>query len=287
MEVGGGQGGAGEIGRLAASSLTFGGLPLEPALEALRELGCTAVELAAHEGWAHVDPSTLADDPERVAATAAAVGRTGLRVVALNAGLRTPDPDTARRQAGALADLALRLGARVLTLPAGRDLRAATAWLAPLLATVQARGVTLAVETHIGALTESPAAAVALCQDLPGLRLTLDPSHYWAGPAQGRGWEAVLPLVAHLHLRDAGRGGWAQIQMAPGTGAVDFAQVLAGLRLAGYSGALAAEYIDRIPIPGGTTAADATVAMLARARHWLETGVWPAGADPGADGSPR
>ena len=279
MEVGAPHETAGGAGRLAASSLTFSHLPLEPALEALRGLGCTAVELAVHEGWAHVNPSALAGDPQLVESTAEAVRRAGLRAVALNAGLRTADAETARRQAAALADLAHRLGARILTLPAGRDLGAATGWLAPLLATVQARGVTLAVETHIGALTESPEAAVALCRALPGLRLTLDPSHYWAGPAQGRGWEAVLPLVVHLHLRDAGRGGWPEIQMAPGTGEVDFAAVLADLRRSGYEGALAVEYIDRLPVAGGTTAADATVAMLERARTWLETGAWPVGGD--------
>ena len=264
------------IRRVAASTLTFSRLPLATALESLTKLGCTAVELAAHEGWAHVDPVALAKDPELAEAAVAAVKRAGVRVIALNAGFRTSDPVLAHLQVDALADLATRLGATVLTLPAGRDAPPATAArLAPLLATTQAHGITLAVETHIGAVTEDPKAAVALCHALPGLRLTLDPSHYWAGSAQGRDWERVVPLVAHLHLRDAGKGGWPKIQMAPGTGDVDWTAVLTALRQAGYAGSLAVEYIDTLPIVGGTTAAAATKQMLACAHTWLETGAWP------------
>lgn len=274
--------------RLAASTLTFSRLPLAAALDGLVGLGCTAVELAAHEGWAHVAPSALVADPAAPQETVAAVARSGLGVVALNAGTRAADATVACRRVEALADLAAALGASVLTLPAGQGTTAAAAErFAPLLAAAQARGVTLAVETHIGALTEDPQAALALCQALPGLRLTLDPSHYWSGPAQGRGWEAIVPLVAHVHLRDAGRAGWDQIQMAPGQGDVDWDAVLTALRQAGYAGALAAEYLDTLPVVGGDTAATATAQMLAQARAWLETGVWPGRAAPAGSGAGR
>ena len=62
------------------------------------------------------------------------------------------------------------------------------------------------VATHIGTLTENPDTAVELCQRVPGLGLTLDPSHFIAGPNQGRNFDHVFPHVRHVHLRDTGRG---------------------------------------------------------------------------------
>jgi sugar phosphate isomerase/epimerase len=56
----------------------------------------------------------------------------------------------------------------------------------------------------------------------------------------------LLPSVAHVHLRDAGRNGWAEVQMPVGAGVVDFRALLAALREVGYDGALSCEYIDTI-----------------------------------------
>lgn len=263
---------------VAASSLTFSRLPLAEALSALAALGFSSVELAAHAGWAHLSPVDLAADEAGVGReVASAVGAAGLRVVALNAGL--PGAEVGRQAAwvGALARLAASLGARVLTVPAAPPPREAVlasagaevARLEALVAAAAAAGVRLAVECHMGALTEEPATAAALCRAVPGLGLTLDPSHYWAGSAQGRGWQAVLPHVCHVHLRDAGLGGWAEIQMALGQGRVDFPAVIAALRGVGYRGAYAEEYIDSIPIAGGGSAAEQAVAIADAAAGWL------------------
>lgn len=120
-------------------------------------------------------------------------------------------------------------------------------------------------------MTERPDAAALLCGEVPALRLTLDPSHYWAGPDQGRGWWACIPFVAHVHLRDAGLGGWPQIQVWPGRGAVDFGAVHEALREAGYEGARSVEYIDTLPVgaaEGGGGAAEAAAEMARGAGGW-------------------
>jgi sugar phosphate isomerase/epimerase len=264
--------------RLAGSTLTFSRAPLSVALEGLARLGFRYVELAAHEGWAHIGPARLAADVAAgVAEVRRALAEAGLQAVALNAGLGRADPGEQRRRAAALARLAAEVGAVVLTVPAAPSPRgeetfaaagAEIARLEGLLGAVRPYGVVLAVEGHLGTLTEHPATAAALCRAVPGLKLTLDPSHYWAGPAGGRGWEEVLPFVAHVHLRDAGRGGWAEIQVAPGRGQVDFPAVLAALRAAGYDGACAVEYIDTLPVAGGTGAAEAAAEMARLARSW-------------------
>jgi len=266
--------------RLAGSTLTFSRAPLPEAAGALARLGFTHVELAAVEGWAHVAPSRLVADfraeAERVRAACAAAG---LTPVGINAGLgATDDPAEQLGAAGAVFRLAAALGVPVVTLPAGPpgpsapgsqagvDLRPAVARLRPLLEEAQRQAVTLAVETHIGSLTEQPDAAAALCRALPGLRLTLDASHFWAGPAQGNGWEAAVPFVAHVHLRDAGFGGWGEIQVWPGRGTVDWAGVSAALAAAAYRGAWVVEYIDTLPVTPEGTVAQAAAEMARQAR---------------------
>lgn len=257
---------------VAGSTLMFSRAPLDEALSSVAGLGFTTVELAALEGWAHIAPSRLADDfageLERVRR---ALGAAGLRAVALNAGLGTEDAAEQVRRARGLFRLAAALNAPVVTLPAGSaaaGLDAAVARLRPLLEEAVRSGVTLSVETHMGAVTEQPATAAALCRALPDLRLTLDASHYWAGPAQGRGWEITLPFVAHVHLRDAGLGGWKEIQVWPGRGNVDFSAVNAGLRRAGYGGCWSVEYIDSMAVKDGQAAAEAAAEMVRLAATW-------------------
>ena len=89
--------------------------------------------------------------------------------------------------------------------------------------------------------------AVRLCEAEPGLGLTLDASHYYAGPNQGSDFSAVFPYVRHVHLRDAGAD-WEHLQVPAGAGRVDFRRIVEGLHAQGYKGKFAIEYIDSIPI---------------------------------------
>ena len=62
-------------------------------------------------------------------------------------------------------------------------------------------------------------ARAVLCERVPGLGLTLDPSHYIAGPHQGKNYDQVFPYVRHVQLRDTGRGP-NQFQVRVGQGEV-------------------------------------------------------------------
>ena len=124
---------------------------------------------------------------------------------------------------------------------------AEAARLRDLLPVALGRGVQLTVETHVGRLTEVPEVAVRLCREAQGVGLTLDPSHFHAGPNQGADFTAVFPYVRHVHLRDAGERG-EEIQVPAGSGEVDFDALVRGLHGAGYEGKFAIEYIDSIPI---------------------------------------
>ena len=81
--------------------------------------------------------------------------------------------------------LAKPLTVAVLTIPAaplGTPFDDEVKRLSTLAGYAMREGLVLAVETHSKTLTADPAAAVALCKAVPGLGLTLDPSHYIQGP---------------------------------------------------------------------------------------------------------
>ena len=109
-----------------------------------------------------------------------------------------------------------------------------------------------------GTLTEYPDAAVELCKRVPGLGLTLDPSHFIAGPNQGKCYDQVFPYVRHVHLRDTGRGP-DQFQVRVGQGEIEYGRLVAHLTRLSYNRLLTVEICD---IPDAPFAMDAEVRKL-------------------------
>ena len=130
--------------------------------------------------------------------------------------------------------------------------------LTPLLHLAQAEGMVLTVPTHVGSITETPDAAVELCERLPGLGLTLDPSHFITGPNQGNPYEQVFPYVRHVHLRDTGRGA-DQFQVRVGQGEVEYGRVISQLCRQQYDRLLTVAILD---IPDAPFVMDAEVRKL-------------------------
>src|SRR5205807_8145167 len=101
----------------------------------------------------------------------------------------------------------------------------------------------LTVPTRAGTLTKDPDTAVTLCQRVPGLGLTLDPSHYIAGSQRARSFDQVYPYVRHVHLRDTGRGP-NQFQVHVGQGEVEYGRVIAQLARYHYDRLLTVDIHD-------------------------------------------
>lgn len=226
--------------RLGCSTLLFSRRPLAEACREIEALGFRHIDLGTLEGWAHINPSAIAADLDGVAAQ---VRQTlgGLTPLSLNASRNSPE---------ATIRLAAALGAPVVTLPAApptTPLAEEAGALGPLVTLGASLGVQVTVETHMGQLTERVDVAVALCEAVPGLGLTLDPSHYMAGPHQGKEFGAIYPYVRHLHVRDAGLNGWDEVQMEFGKGRVPWGSILMGLRGVGYDDGITIEYIDTQP----------------------------------------
>jgi sugar phosphate isomerase/epimerase len=214
---------------VACSTLCFSRYPLEDALRAIAELEFNKYDVAVHEHGGHLRPSEVAADVTRAA------GRLrygpGLAPSAFSVEIDAPDDEEYLRQFRAVCRLARISMVPVITVraaPAGSDLDDEVNRLGRVARVADAEGVQLTVGTVMGTLTEDPEVAVALCQRVPGLGLTLDPSHYTAGPHQGKNYDQVYPYVRHVHLRDTGKGP-NQFQVRVGQGEVEYGRIISQL----------------------------------------------------------
>ena len=105
-------------------------------------------------------------------------------------------------------------------------------------------GLVLALLTHAETLTADPQVAVELCQAVPGLELTLDPSHFLQGPNPNVDYDIVFPYVQNVHLRDTGLAP-GEFQVRVGQGQIEYARVVTQLQRYGYNRSLTVAIIDR------------------------------------------
>jgi sugar phosphate isomerase/epimerase len=214
---------------VACSTLCFGRYPLDEALRTIAELEFTKVDVAVHEDGPHLRPSEVAAEINLVAPRLR-LGP-GLTPVAFSVDIKATDSSDYERQFQAVCRLARISAVPLLTIKAagaGSDLDAEVDRLTALVQNAKKDGLILTVTTHRGTLTEYPQRAVELCQRVPGLGLTLDPSHYIAGPHQGQSFEEVYPFVRHVHLRDTGRSA-NSFQVRIGQGEVEYGRIISQL----------------------------------------------------------
>jgi sugar phosphate isomerase/epimerase len=231
---------------VACSTLCFGRYPLDRALRTIGELEFNKLDVAIRKDGPHLRPADVALDVG-LAAQRIRIGPS-LSPAAISAELDAATDEERDRQLRAICHLARLSNVSVITLPAaptGTSLDAEVERLTALVRITEAEGVVLTVETRIGTITEYPDAAVELCRRVPGLGLTLDPSHYIAGPHQGGNYDHVYPYVRHVHLRDTGRGP-GQFQVRIGQGEVEYGRIIAQLARHQYDRLLTVE-IDEVP----------------------------------------
>jgi sugar phosphate isomerase/epimerase len=230
---------------VACSTLCFSKLPLDQALRAISELEFSKVDVALHERGGHLAPSAVAADPVR----AAQLIRLGsaLGPAAFSVEIAADDEAEYQQQLKGVCRLARLSTTPVLSVPAasaGSGLDAEVKRLTGLVQLAEAEGVLLTVPTAVGTLTELPASAAELCQRVPGLGLTLDPSHYIAGPNQNRNFDQVFPFVRHVRLRDTGLGA-DQFQVRIGQGEVEYGRIVTQLSRYHYDRALTVDIRDQ------------------------------------------
>ncbi|MCI0738334.1 MAG: sugar phosphate isomerase/epimerase [Gemmataceae bacterium] len=234
---------------VACSTMCFARYPLDRALRIIGELEFSKLDVAVHEHGPHLKPS------EVVADVSAALQRIrigpSLTPAAFSVEIDAPTPEEADRQMQAVCRLARMSTVSVLTIAAaaaGAPWDAEVQRLKNLVRIVETQGLVLTVATRTGTLTETPAAAVQLCEHVPGLGLTLDPSHYINGPHQGASYEEIFPYVRHVHLRDTGRA-QGRFQVRVGQGEVEYGRIINQLERYDYERLLSVSIHDVAEAP--------------------------------------
>lgn len=229
---------------VACSTLCFARYPLDQALVIISELGFGKADIALHERGPHLRPSAIAADVHH-AAQEIRIGP-GLAPAAFSVCIEATDQAEFAKQFKAVCRLACLSTVPVISIPAassGTGLDAECERLKRLTHVAEHEGVLLTVPTENGTLTEEPHAAVTLCERVPGLGLTFDPTHYLVSQQEPKDIDHVYPYVRHVRLRDTGRGP-NQFQVRVGQGEIEYGRIISQLMRYGYDRLLSVDIRD-------------------------------------------
>ena len=101
-------------------------------------------------------------------------------------------------------------------------------------------GIVFGVEAHVGSLVPDPALAGRLVQNVPGLTLTLDYTHFTRLGMPDSAVEPLIQYAGHFHARGA-REGRLQDSFARNT--IDYGRIYQAMLETGYSGWIGIEYV--------------------------------------------
>jgi sugar phosphate isomerase/epimerase len=244
---------------VACSSLCFAKYPLDQVFKTITELQFQKVDLALHERGPHLRPSEVAADVGRAAQRLKHGSH--LALSAFHVRIEAPDGPDYANTLQAVCRLARLTTVPVVCVPAaaaGSDLDVEVSRLQGLTRLAAVEGVILTVETHSESVTADPRGAVELCKRVPGLGLTLDPSHYLLGPHRDVNFDIVYPFVRHVRLRDTG-GEPGQFQVRVGQGQMEFNRVVSQLERYRYNRVLS---VDVQPHPNLAAPVESEVRKL-------------------------
>jgi len=251
--------------RIACSPGVAQSHPLPTALDTVRDLGIEYVDLLAIENWSHLDPSSLLgrvhEQAERISALAA---DRNLKLVALNTNVPRPlvNPSQETRKYNkavmqACLDFAHACAIKIVTMDPGRcaeslseevSFKFAKRELLEFVRLARERDVTMTIETHMGSLAEKPRNALRFVEEIPGLKIAYDPSHYIPAGIPLDDTLCLLPHAAHAHIRNASEDSY---QERMDRKVIDAAWFKKALRDHAYTGYVSIEYLEKIAVRDG------------------------------------
>jgi sugar phosphate isomerase/epimerase len=281
--------------RLAFSTNAYMRFPFEEAAARIAEIGYEGLELMADVP--HAWPNGLLEGPKR--AIRAAMGRHGLAFSNVNAFMmnaindyRQPywypsfiEPDEGYRRVRIdhtrrALSLCAELGAPHITTEPGGPLAPGQGRqdaidlfvevLKPLAEHAHKLGVLLLIEPEPGLLVETTDQYLEVAErvDAPSIGLNFDVGHaFCMGENLAKQVAKMAPHTRHYHFEDIAATR-VHHHLVPGTGAIDFAEVVAAIRGTGYDGWLTVELYPFVDDPD---------AAARRAREVLRPLLAPAG----------
>lgn len=270
--------------KLAYSAWAMPKLPVEQQVEIVRSAGYVAIELVSSP-TAAIDATTVAGSERRRLRQVVDAAGLALPSIAGHANMLVADPTeraraVARVKAGIdlAADLAGPQGPPCLVaMGYGRPERyeADRETLADLFGELArhaaGRGVTLALEPHVGQAIDTPEKVVWLIERVgsPHFRLNFDNSHF---EVMGVDLDVYLPMLlpysVQTHLKDQRGRAPDHAFLVPGEGDFDYPRYLRAMRDHGYTGFVTVEIsvmVQRRPAYDPAEVARRAFATLVRA----------------------
>lgn len=226
---------------VAASTECFPDQPLDVVLGRLVDLEFTSVEIAIRENGCQLKPSQVLADMD--AAVLACRDTHRLTPIAYAVDIEA-EGDLYYQQFAACCRLAK--ATKVYTIAVrgaelGTPFNAEVERLRELVRIASLEGVVVGVKNEVGRVTQDPDTVVVLCDNVKGLGVTLDPSHYICGPHRGGSYEQVMKYVCHVQLRDTTRD---QLQVRVGQGDIEYGRLATQLSKFHYQRALCVHLVD-------------------------------------------
>jgi sugar phosphate isomerase/epimerase len=228
---------------VVASTECFPNLSLSQAIDTLVDLEYTNLEIDIHEDGNHLRPSSVAANLDSAITACRNTHRAS--VVSYSLQIQAQGEEY-YRQFAACCRLAKATKIVTLTVPSaelGTPFNQEVEHLQRLVNLAEVEGMRVAIKSQIGRLSEDPDTVVVLCDNVKGLGVTLDPSHYLCHPNGPKNYDRLLKYTYHVHLRDSTK---TKLQVRIGQGEIEYGRLVTVLSKVGYDRALSV-HISEVP----------------------------------------
>jgi sugar phosphate isomerase/epimerase len=213
------------------------------------DLEYSAVEIAVCEEGNHIKPSEVHQNLDKAVALCRDTHR--LNLAAYSLGLRAGTEYYEHFEACCRLAKATKVASLIVdSAELGTPFNEVVERLRKLVSIATMQSVLVSIKSHVGRLSEDPDTVVVLCDNVKGLGVTLDPSHYIHGPHRGKGYDQLFKYTYHVHLRDTSKD---ELQVRVGQGEIDYGRLVSLLKRQNYDRALS---VHMIAMPGVDHAAE-------------------------------
>lgn len=223
---------------VAVSTDSLPDLQMPEVFTACADLEFTTVEIALRENGSPLSPSRIDANFDKAVHLARRSHR--LEVCSYDVHIDASG-DEYFEQFEAICRLGKATKVVTLTVPSGElgvPFNEEVERLQRLVDVAEGEGVRVAMKSQIGRLSEDPDTVKVLCDNVKGLGLTLDPSHYLCGPCPNKSLDKIMEFVFHVHLRDSKKN---QLQVRVGQGEIEYGRIVSQLAKVGYAHALSVQ----------------------------------------------
>jgi len=228
---------------VSASTECFPDLPLRQSMEKLVDLEFNAVDMTIDEGGRHLKPSEVLDDLQR----AIDICHDTHRLIISNFRyISAAQGDDRYREFEGLCRLAKAVKVASITIPSGElgtPFNEEVEHLRDLVAIAATDGIVVSMHTQVGRMSQDCDTIQVLCDNVKGLGITLDPSHFLCREDGPKNYDKVLKYVRHVYLRDTSQ---KSMHVRVGQGEVEYGKLITQLEQIGYNRALT---IHSPPLP--------------------------------------